>query len=273
MKHLFAPLCCAALFCAAGCGPTPTYQSGVKSPEEYMRDWHDLAAEPPGKMDEGSAKMIAGKLAAVEGGLDMLFEVLADPESRPEAKLLAVVSLQPQLSLSLEPRIDQLTEPGLDPTTRACATQLLAFLRSEFSLNKLRTLLDDANHQVKMAALLGLLEAGKDDVFDHAEALWHADAARGQDRTAMILALPDTYAQTHLADYAAALADDIEIAPHARMIAAGALARSQDRQWLGALAKAAESDPDAQVREVSTQAKIVIEERATEELATDAEEQ
>jgi HEAT repeat protein len=263
-----APL---AMLLITGCAPKPQAEAPGMSVEELMAQWHDLAAAPFEEMDEQSAQIIATKLAAKPGGKEALLAVLADPASTPQAKILAMISLQPVLTPDMEPRLAELTQPTQDPTTRATALQLLGAFDSDFARKRISDLLDDDAHTIRVTALALLLEAGRFDVLDRVDDLLADPATTNQDRARLISVLPATYYQTNPEVFFEALKNEA-LPPPVRAQAAGVLAFAGDDAAVAALRDAAENDPDETVRELAEAGLAMIaREAGTPELGQDAE--
>ncbi len=128
--------------------------------EALVSEWRQLAESPQENLANPRCAEIASQLAARGlAGLQPLIDVLADPNADPHAKVLVVTSIQHLMQPALVPVLAELTKPTFDGTTRACATQLLAFGGSEADA-ALKALISDPEERVRMAALVALITRG-----------------------------------------------------------------------------------------------------------------
>jgi len=107
-----------------------------------------------------------GRLLASRGpeSLTPILDVIADPESTPDLKVFATETVVNEMRPPYLERLKTLTGKSHDATTRACATMLLAQMKDTEVTTELVGLAEDAERRVKMAAMVGLAQRGRDDM-------------------------------------------------------------------------------------------------------------
>ena len=252
-----------AVALVAGCGgkeqPAPAQREMTR--EELIEAWMHIPEAGRDQMNVQAATAIALKLAeSGPEGLEPILEVLGDPEAAPLAKVLAVASLTPLVSPEMAPRLISYTQADRDSTTRACAANLLGLLDLPAARERLHALVDDPNSQVRVAALMVLLRQGEAVALDAVRELWKDPDTTWEQRTEVVLAVPEKQAAEFLDIYRDALLDQ-QFEPHVRVHAATVLGRYGGAEEIPALAEAAGTDPAARVRALAQSGIELIESR------------
>lgn len=126
-----------------------------------VREWFDLAKSPKDNMNNPRCRQIAIELLEIgPEQLKPLFEVIADPGSTIEVKVLAVASLDSVVIPGVLTWLTTLVSPEMAADTRACAVQLLAVSGDPSVIPTLRACANDPDKRVRLAAQVGLMAQG-----------------------------------------------------------------------------------------------------------------
>lgn len=249
--------------CLAGCGiKGAPPETRALSPEEILEAWKEIPKAGLDNMDTTTAVFLAQRLSEFgTEALTPLIDVIGNPESSPDAKILAVISLTPLLEAGMVPRLNELTAPGLDSTTRSCAAHLLGLIESPESVVRLRQLSEDAEQQVRMAAIIVLVMRQDPEILRRLPEIWQDPHITAKQREDLSYVLPDDFASGHL-DLMASIVTDEELAMDARQRAILFLGRHGDDSVLPALRRCVDTATDPELRELAAGAIAAIEERA-----------
>ena len=232
--------------------------------DKLVAEWLELAKastrENP-KIAETSE--VAGKLAGLGwAALAPLLDLMADPQSDPATKVLATLSIRENLTVEMVPRIIQMTQEGNEATTRACATDVLGFVREESAQRRLAELKNDKERRVRFLAYRGLVIQDVENMQarEDLQELWRQPDATPEERGHIVLALINgpVLDSTWLLKEAVL---DQEIAVQARLLAVRMLGRVGDEGCIEALTACLEKDPDEGVRAAAENAIASIKER------------
>ena len=246
-----------------GCGirGAPSENQEIK-PDDILQAWKELPKAGLENMDTTSAAILAQQLSRTgPNGLKPLIDIIGDPASTPEAKVLAVISLTPLVDSGMAPRLMEMTAPGLDPTTRSCAAHLLGLLESPEITARLRALCDDEEQQVRTAATIVLVMRQDPEILDRIPEIWHSPETTMKQREDLAYMLPESFAATH-PELMGAIATDLDLASGARQRALMFLGRFGTKSDILTLQTCATTDPDPALRALALDAIGAIEERA-----------
>jgi HEAT repeat protein len=95
--------------------------------------------------------------------LHVMVDLLTDPETTPESKLMIFSSLEPVLNPEVVAQLLDLTNLEVDPSVRAGVTMLLAQSGDPVVEERFRELTVDEDRRVRFAALNALVMHGDDD--------------------------------------------------------------------------------------------------------------
>lgn len=126
--------------------------------EELLADWHERAKDADANFNT-QACIYFGQQLSLYGpdAFDSLFDVLADPQATPKAKVMVTNTVQyANLDTTMLSRLIPLVSDEHDGTTRACAAKLLTGFPGDYVLELLKTLRDDKEERVRFVATLGL---------------------------------------------------------------------------------------------------------------------
>ena len=294
MSRIFPSLLLAAALALAGCG-TETVPAPVPSPGEPpasvtpFEQWQRLARAPYDELDHIRAVEVTLQLYQ-RGELNLILDVLADPDSTPVAKVLTVVSLTPFLSEDLIEPLTALTGPDHDTTTRACAakllgTMLLPDMRPPENANgpaqpdparlaqvrtHLRALMGDAEPRVRVTALTMLAREGDEAALAQINDVWHDPSSDANARMEIVRSLPPHEAEPYKAIYLGA-AVDATLDADLRRTAVIRLGEMAGEDVLATLEQAAAEDPAPAVREIAAAAAAVVRNKVLDQGPAEAE--
>jgi HEAT repeat protein len=222
---------------------------GATAPkEQLLAQWMEMAKsasrEKP-NIDEGAA--IARQLATYGAdALAPLYDVLADRASTPFAKALVTMSVSNVVDPKEGPRLLAMVKPENDPTTRTCATSLLAAVPGpevDTALNELKT---DTDRQVRFQALRALATRNPEGRKALAD-LWKLPDTTPEERASIVNVLSVGPAADSLGVFQDAVRDPT-IHEQARELATQLLGRVGNASSIAALTECAEKDPSERVR-------------------------
>ncbi|MCC6489334.1 MAG: HEAT repeat domain-containing protein [Candidatus Hydrogenedentes bacterium] len=255
---------------ACGCGsggsqaPATTDDRGeAANPQALLDEWKGLIADPEANLSNPRLAALTSMLAVQAPGLlNVMVDMLVDPATKPQSKLMILSSLEVALDPALVPRLLQLTEPGVDPVVRSGVTMLLANARTPEVGQRLDELSRDEDSRVRLAALNGMVLQGDAEARDTLRA-WYLEAGTPQpfrERIALTLGLQPVRGDSPV--LAMAL-KDTAIDPGTRMIIAGALSALGDPEAVQALKDCAESDAPEDLKTLARDALAATESRQT----------
>ncbi len=162
-----------AIVGSVGCGgsaSSPASSSDEASatetadPDTLLAQWKTLVANPENPANDMQSRMVAVQLAnQAPDRLNVMVDMLTDPATKPESKLLIYSSLETVLNPELVKRLLDLTKPGVDDSVRAGVTMLLARVGNPIIDERLQELKTDEDRRVRLAALNGLMLHGDVD--------------------------------------------------------------------------------------------------------------
>lgn len=253
-----------------GCGGKPPAKP-ARPAEELLAEWRRLASAGLAGLDAEAAVETARQLAA--GGperLNPLLDVIAENPGDPQAKVIAVISLAPVAGEAHQARLIEMTAGGEDRTTRANAAHLLTTLHSRGqagpdAVERVRALYDDPDKYVAHAALLGMLSTGDPEAVERSLALWEEPAVTAPERGKIVQDFPLNLVLGHLELFGKA-ALDTELPPPARRHAVYLLSTLGNATILDALRTLAETEPDAELREMAAAGAAEVQRRIDEKI-------
>ena len=244
-----------------GASATPD-TSGAR--DKLMAEWLELAKTSTRENPEiDRTSEIAGKLAELGwAAFGPLLDLVADPQSEPTIKVLAALSIRENLTVEMVPRIIQMTEEENEPTTRACAAELLGFIPEESAKKRLGQLKNDKERRVRFLAYRGLVNQDVQDTQarEDLQELWRQPDATPEERGHIVLALINGPVFDSVWLLKEAVLDQ-EIAVQARLPAVRMLGRLGDEGCLDALTSCLEKDPNEEVRAAAENGIAAIKER------------
>lgn len=233
-----------------------------KTADELMREWFDLAKDPKAQLGQPRPIQIGIELSNLgPAHLMPLLDVVGDPNSTPGAKVLAVMSLRAVIQPDMASRLQTMTAAGNDATMRACAVDLLSVLPSPDLASVLKSLTDDPEKRVRLAALLGLARRNDADARAGLTALYRAADTTISERSAILLAISDTAQTSDFPLLAEGVADET-IDAQTRVSAASALGRVGDSSVVEALTKCTGDAVAQELREMAQAAIQAIQARS-----------
>ena len=203
MRGVLCVVIWAALALTAGCGISSTPQNPpplkVSSPDELIAAWKQLPETTFENMDFNIASAIVETLAkTAPDRLEFLWEVLADSQAKPNAKVLATFCLQRHIQAEDAARLIALAAPDKERTTRGCALNLLSGINTPEAVQAIRGMLDDADTHVAAEAAISLLRRDDPAALERVEKIWNAPDTSIAKKVEIILALPDSEAARFL---------------------------------------------------------------------------
>ncbi len=268
MKHTcILAVVSAMIFAFSACGIKPTAANGAtnsQQPDALMEEWRAIAASKPEEVDQARIIQIANTLA--EHGpeaLEPFFAVIEDPDATPVKKMLAVMSLSAHVDQSHAPRLMALSEPEHDAVTRGCAVHLLNNTGTPEAVFHVRDLMDDEDPHVSKVATMVMLRTGHGEALERTLALWDAPDTSAQDRTNIVLGIPDMVAMACLRVFEEACCNE-ELERHARQRAIQVLEFLGNEDSLPAVAACLEAEEDAELRTMLEAARAEIQKRVDE---------
>ncbi len=266
------------LVAVQGCGsktvPVPVPETpGLEaqaSPQAIFDEWRDLVSNPAEHMDNPRCVVLAAMLAVqAPERLDDMIDMLIDPATGPQSKLMILTSLESVLQPSMVPRLMALTEPGVDGTIRSSVAMLLAGANDPNINQLLRKLSEDDDQRVRLAALNGLTIQGDESARAKLLEMYFESGTPAPFRERIAL----TFSMNPKDDAAGLLADALGVSSiqlSTRMTIAGALGIMGDTTALPALNACIEGDNPEDLKSVARDAVAAIQARASGESAGEA---
>jgi HEAT repeat protein len=132
--------------------------------EGVYAEWNEIIANPEKNTNTNRHQMLALTLAAqAPEKLHRMVDLLTDPGTAPESKLLIFSSLEAVLNPELVAQLLELTKPEVDPSVRAGVTMVLAQSGDPAVEERFRELMADDDRRVRFAALNALVMHGDED--------------------------------------------------------------------------------------------------------------
>lgn len=244
----------ALAMCLTGAGLLlPSCGNGAPTPDSLVAEFRAVAdaaqKDIHKRPDLPRATAIAQQLAAMgPEATNKLLDILAEPDADPRTKMLVTMCVKPVLAVENYPRILALTEPSNEINTRVNAAHITGSFNDPTLIARTKELLKDPEPRVRMAAFQTQLMLGTPEALAEVETIWADPETPLNDRTQLVLGMPESAAVEHLKIFAEALAD-ATLVSQARIRALTILGRFGDESALAALEKAAASDPDPNVRQ------------------------
>lgn len=229
---------------------------------ELLSEWKALAENGEAHLDDPRVVAIGTELKRLGlENLNPLLDALGDPQGKPGAKALAMNALRRVVEPSMAFRLREMCKPDQDGTTRTCAADLLARIPSPETIAFLKTLLNDSEKRVRIAALIGLLANDEPGIRTQVVEMYHQPDNTIQQRTAIILAIAD-FAKPEDSPVLAEAVVDEKFDAQARSTMISALGRVGDASAIDALAKCAEAQSLSETaRKLASDAAEVIKTR------------
>jgi HEAT repeat protein len=241
-----------------------------------MAEWRTFVPGVPETLTEKRPAMIAFELISISPeAIGKLVAVLEDPSEDPRAKVLAYTSLMPLLEADTDGsliinRVLALTEPEIEPTSRACALQLLAQVMQPAWEPMFARNLDDPDSRVRLSAASGLAALGGKDAHDRLSAILNDPEGLDKEREQAAVDLLKAPGMDDLPDMMVIL-KDAGMPLELRVNAAAALGSLGSPDILGELEIIATTPGEAApVQEMVRSARMAIIERNQADLAEEA---
>lgn len=259
MKHAIRLIPASFLLLAvAGCWQE-TPRSPEPEPEELLQDWLKLADVPVPDMDFGKAQLIGNRLAEAKR-LDLILNVLGDAAANPKLKVLAVVSLTAMANTGIETRLLEFVAADREATTRACAAKLLGLVNSDTARDRLKTLIDDPEHRVRVTAILMLLRAGAPEALAKIPEIWASPETQISERTELVLSIPEA-ALSEFSPLLVEAAGNHDMDYESRRRAITALGRLGGAEAIPVLEAAVADDPIPALKELAQDSLSAVRDR------------
>lgn len=256
-----------------GCwsGPATPPAPAAEPPEQLVAQWTALATAGKDNLDVPKAGEIASKLAA-QGPEKLLplLDVLAQKDADPYEKVMVVMTTMPAISQFHEPRLIELTGTPIDSVSRGAAAHLLGVLQQRRmgtpqGLARLRELMADPDRHVSSAAILVMELAGDPEALAKALELWSSAGATSEERTSIVLNMPQQAVIQNTKLYAEAVLDT-KLSAEVRKHAIQGLGMVGDATVLDALKKCAETETDPALKDMAQAAADAVDSRVKQGL-------
>lgn len=222
--------------------------------EAAYAEWKEIIANPEKDTNTNRHQMLAMVLAEqAPEKLHGMVELLADPGTTPESKLLIFSSLEAVLNPEIVTQLLELTKPEVDPSVRAGVTMLLAQSGDPAVEERFRELMVDDDSRVRFAALNALVMHGDDNARTILRDMYFEEGtpAPFRERIALTFGMGPQSGDTEvLAD--AALREDV--AADIRAVVVMGLAMLADPASLPVLQKIAEGDDGDNLKAIARDA-------------------
>jgi len=246
---------------------------GAPATEELLAEWNTLAEEPALNMSNPRLVSLGLQLKTKEPeAVKPLIEILGDPDAAPEQKVMVVVTLQgldfgDEVIEMLKPLVEQ----DRETTTRASATQLLAFAQDRDLKPMFENLLDDPSPRVRLAALQGLAGLGDQDAFARMEKLYGEEDTTAAEKNRIVQTLARFPEPEYRHIYREALTNPL-LEAQSVLSAAAALSMVGETEDLDVIEEALDVEHGEQVTNMLHMAKLSIQRRAEESQSAGGEE-
>lgn len=222
--------------------------------EGLYAEWDEIIANPEKNKNTNRHQMLAVALAAqAPEKLHRMVELLTDPSTTPESKLLIFSSLEAVLNPEIVTQLLELTKPEVDPSVRAGVTMLLAQSGDPAVEERFRELMVDDDSRVRFAALNALVMHGDDNARTSLRDMYFevGTPAPFRERIALTFGMGPQSGDTEvLAD--AALREDVT--EEVRAVVVTGLAMLADSASLPVLEQIAEGDYDDNLKVIARDA-------------------
>lgn len=226
----------------------PQQSAAPADPKALLEEWNAMAAHPRENIGQLRAQqVIAGLIHSDPAATKAILKSIDDPAVSPEGKVFAALSLAPFIQKDSREYLVPLTAPGKEATTRTCATHLLAVMANAENESLFRSLLEDPERRVRMAARLGLLRMNAKDAHNLMAKSYDAPDASQNDKNNIVQYLTQQASKEDAPLLNRALANP-DTAPSLLIPIARALARQGDESSLKPLETLAASTQDPQVK-------------------------
>ncbi|MBI5095169.1 MAG: hypothetical protein HZB26_22380 [Candidatus Hydrogenedentes bacterium] len=234
----------------------------AKSAPELLQEWNTLAEAGETHLSNPRPREIGMELKKLgPEHLTPILDVLGDPNSKPGAKALAMISLRAVATPDMAERLKAMCKPDQDGTMRACAADLLSHIPNADTMAFLKTLTNDPEKRVRVASLIGLVGNGDADSRKGLIELYREADTNPRQKAAIILTVTDTASVADLPALSEAVADaalDVDTRKRVALV----LGRIGDESVVEALTKCTDAPAPEALRGVATDAVTVIRSRA-----------
>lgn len=244
--------CLVALTLVSGCGnkqqATPPEQQPA-TPEQLVEIWDQLISQPVDQLDFTLARAVAtDMLTRGENGIKPILDRLDVADPSPQSIVLASAALRDLVDEKHEAELIRLTEATHSSPTRRVAIDLLGGVETDSAVAHLAELEKDGDLLISTGAYLARLHMGDADYVARMKTYWDNPGVHDASRQEMLRRLPDAEAKNAVEFLCAAVVRpdwDADV----RRRAASALGFMIDQRALEALKAAAETTPEAELRE------------------------
>ncbi|MFA6244613.1 MAG: HEAT repeat domain-containing protein, partial [Candidatus Hydrogenedentales bacterium] len=241
---------------AFGCGHGFEQPLPVDSvnPQALFDEWKALVDNPEANKDNNRYIELVHEMAAASPDiLHKIVDVIADPSTKPESRVMAMGSLNGFVMTDMLPKLLKLTDPSMESSTRAGITILLSSVNTPECMERIRQLANDSDKRVKFAATVGLVSQGDADARKSAQALYFEPSLPPQYRERIAFTLAQVPQPEDVKVLAAATADSA-FDPMTRAMAIGSLVTLGDPAAIPSLQQCVDSDAPPEVKDLARDA-------------------
>lgn len=261
----FITVTLSAILVFSGCefgGPGADKTLDPEDRDALIEEWKRLSQGGLDPMNLAAGEAVAARLAR-RGPEELLplLALLGATESSPTAKVYVTSCLTPFVTIDLQEPILALTVTEQEATTRACAVRLLGLIPSPDTTQRLRDLVSDPELRVRFEAHVMLVLHGDMDILALYPNLWDSGKLSEEQRSQLVMILPEDHAATLLPILREALIDvalDLPARQHALKLLAQEGHTEADR---AALRKILEQEPETILAQAVEQALPTVEQR------------
>ncbi len=271
VRPLFILTALPLILWGCGSGPATPPPPAPEAPEELVAQWTALATAGKDNLDVQKAAEIAQKLAAQgPDKLIPLLDVLANKDADPYEKVMVVMTTMPAISQYHEAKLIELTGAQIDSVSRADAAHLLGVLQQRRlgtpqGLARLGELIDDPDRHVSSATILVMELAGSPEAIAKAVELWSSPEATPEERTSIVLNMPQRAVMQNTKLFAEAVLDT-KLPADPRRRAIQDLGMVGDASVLDALRKCGETETDPVLKDLALAAADAVDSRVKQGL-------
>jgi len=208
----------------------------------------EIAARPTKDWDITAASLLATQMArSGPNGLDSLFNLLADPAAKGEAKVLVSIVLTPLVQKTMIPRLTAMTQPGQNLDTRSCATQLLGMLQDPEASKRVRELSRDPELRVQVTAVYCLMRRDDTEAMQLALELWKRPDLNANQRVTLVQEIPVSRAAM-MTPICRDAALDTKLSANIRTHAVEVLMRAGTEDVIPILQQCSQTDPEPRLQ-------------------------